>query len=324
MNVGVVIVNWNGHPHVGNCLDALERQTLRPQRIVVVDNASHDGSAEYIEKQFPAVEVIRLKENRGFAAANNLAFEQLDGVEWIALLNPDAFPEPDWLQRLVEATRRHTGYGSYSSKLVMDEESGNLDGAGDVYHVCGLGWRRCHGQPKVACGDSEREVFGACAAAALYKKSALDAVGGFDADYFCYFEDMDLSFRLRLRGFGCMYVPTAVARHVGSATTGKKSDFSVFYGHRNMVWTFFKNMPGPLLALYILQHILINIVSVLQYAAQGRGRLVLKAKFEALRGLGRVWAKRRQVQAARTATCRQIRAVMAKGLMVPYVSRYSA
>jgi GT2 family glycosyltransferase len=130
-----------------------------------------------------------------------------------------------------------------------------LDGAGDEYHVSGLAWRRFYNHLANGYGLKPEEVFGACAAAAMYRREDFLKIGGFDEDYFSYFEDVDLSFRLRLAGGRCLYVPDAIVHHVGSASTGKLSDFVVYYGHRNLVWTFFKDMPGTLVlglpALYI-------------------------------------------------------------------------
>ena len=141
-----------------------------------------------------------------------------------------------------------------------------------------------HGAPAPS-SDAPREVFSPCAAAALYRRDALDDVGGFDERYFCYVEDVDLGFRLRLRGHGCLYVPDAVVHHVGSGTTGRGSDFTTYHGHRNLVWTFFKDMPGPLLALYLLPHLVLNLATIAWFATHGRARLILRTKWDALRGL---------------------------------------
>ncbi len=110
--------------------------------------------------------------------------------------------------------------------------------------------------------EPEREVFSACAAAALYRRDVFEALGGLDEDFFCYMEDVDLGFRLRLAGWGCTYVPTAVVHHVGSATSGRRSHFTTYHGHRNLVWVFFKNMPGALLWLYLPQHFSLTSSSV--------------------------------------------------------------
>src|SRR2546430_6048747 len=146
-SVAVVIVNWNSGGHLDRALSALSRQTVRPARMIVVDNASSDGSADGLEGRHPGVEVIHAGANLGFAAGNNLGVRAADGCEWVALLNPDAFPEPDWLEQLLDAAHAHPEYSFFGSRLVMADDSGRLDGTGDIVHTSGMAWRRDHGAP---------------------------------------------------------------------------------------------------------------------------------------------------------------------------------
>ena len=285
----------------------------------VVDNGSTDGSADDAEARFPWVEVIRLGRNAGFAAANNVAVGRTD-CQYVVLLNPDAFPEPGWLAALVDAAAQAPGCTSFASRLILADRPGVLDGEGDCYGVNGFAWRRHHGQELGAVSalrpggrEAPEEVFSACAAAAMYRRDAFLAAGGFDERFFCYLEDVDLGFRLRLRGEGCLYVPAAVVHHVGSGVTGRASDFSVYHGQRNMVWTFAKNMPGALLWLYLPQHLLVNAAALAWYGLQGQLGTVARAKLEALKGLRAVRADRRRVQAERTASPGDLRRRMVKG-----------
>jgi GT2 family glycosyltransferase len=316
-----IIVNWNSHSLLQPCLEALNRQTVGLDKIIVVDNASEDGSCIDIDKQYQKVTLICLDTNTGFAIANNIGVEETTGYDWIALVNPDAFVRPDWLQRLLEAAKQYPEYACFASRLLTGHDGAMLDGAGDIYHVSGLAWRRGHGQAAAGRGIDRREIFSPCAAAALYRREAFLAVGGFDESYFCYFEDVDLGFRLRLAGYRCLYVPEAVVYHMGSATTGKHSDFTVYHGHRNLVWTYFKNMPGSLLWLYLPQHLFLNLISLLWFTLQGQGRVILKAKWDALKGLPRVLKRRRQIQVNRQVSVWDLRRVMAKGVLTPYLRR---
>ena len=305
-------MNSNSGAYLGRALDALGRQSLTPAATYVVDNGSTDGSADEAERRFPWVEVIRLGHNAGFAAANNVAVRRTD-CELVALLNPDAFPEPDWLARLVDAARAAPEHASFTSRLVLARNDGVLDGEGDSYGVNGFAWRRHHGLPVAQGDDAGGEVFSACAAAALYRRDEFLAAGAFDERYFTYLEDVDLGFRLRLRGAGCLYVPASVAHHVGSGLTGRASDFSVYHAQRNLVWTFVKDMPGPLLWLYLPQHLLLNLAAVAWYSLRGQARTILRAKRDALGGLREVWAERRQVQGGRAAPPAALRREMVKG-----------
>jgi len=314
--VTVIIVNWNGESFLERCLAALMDQTVRPHEILLLDNASTDGSLE-IAWRFPAVRVIALAQNTGFARGNNLAIEAVSKEsKWIALLNPDAFAAPRWLETLLTAAESNPEFDVFGSKLVNAADPVVLDGVGDVYHMSGLVWRTAHGLPVSAMGDSVCEIFSPCAAAALYRRSAFEEVGGFDEDFFCYVEDVDLGFRLRLAGYRCLYVPQSVMHHVGSGTTGgQHSDFSVYHGHRNLVWTFVKNMPGVLFWLLLPLHVALNLASIIWFALRGQGAVILRAKRDALLGLPKMWRKRQQVQKTRVASIGDIWRVLDKRLL---------
>ncbi|HXK11662.1 MAG TPA: glycosyltransferase family 2 protein [Vicinamibacteria bacterium] len=319
MRIATVIVNWNGGDHLAACLRSVAAQERRADRVVVVDNGSTDGSLDRALGPFPHVEAIRLGTNVGFAAANNVALEACSDCEWVALLNPDAFPAPSWLAVLAAAAERNPAHVAFASQLRSAGDGSVLDGCGDVYHVSGLTWRAGHGAP-LPPPEPARDVFSACAAAALYRRDALLEIGGFDETYFCYVEDVDAGFRLRLRGYRCLYVPDAVAYHVGSASSGRRSSFSIYHGHRNLVWTFFKDMPAALLAAYLPQHVLLNVLSVLWFSARGQGRAIVRAKWDALRGLPRVLHERKAVQRQRRVGARDLKVAMARGWLAPYSS----
>ncbi len=314
--VTVVIVNWNGERFLDHCLSALLAQTVAPHELIVVDNASSDASLDIV-RRFSSVRLLAQNENLGFARGNNLAIEAASAEsQWIALLNPDAFVEPRWLEALLVAAQENSDAAFFGSKLVTAADTAVLDGAGDAYHVSGLVWRMGHGAPVSSFLEPVREVFSPCAAAAMYRRSALLDVGGFDEDYFCYSEDVDLGFRLRLASYRCLYVPSSVAQHVGSGTTGgQHSDFAVYHGHRNLVWTFVKNMPGVSFWLLLPLHVALNLVSIIWFALRGQGAVILRAKRDALLGLPKMWRKRQQIQKNRIASIRGIWRVLDKRLL---------
>lgn len=305
--VTVIIVNWNGEKFLERCLAALMQQTVMPHKIIVVDNASSDGSGR-IAHQFPLVQLLTLDQNTGFARGNNLAIEIASkDSEWIALLNPDAFAEPNWLEELLSAAERNPTFDVFGSKLIKAEEPTVLDGAGDAYHISGRVWRMGHGFPVSEMPKGDCEVFSPCAAAALYRCSALLTCSGFDEDYFCYVEDVDIGFRLRLNGHRSLFVPLSVVHHVGSGTTGAgRSDFAMYHGHRNLVWTYVKNMPGALFWLLLPLHLSMNVASLLWFILNGHGKVVFRAKRDAVLGLPKMWRKRRHIQRNRTASIADI------------------
>lgn len=324
MRVAALIVNWNAGPLLARCLASLHAQRRRPDRVILVDNASADESLRLAQPELGGVDVVRLSENVGFARANNLAARMAADCDALALLNPDAFAEPGWLDALVEAADRRPEMACFASQMLLDAAPDYLDGTGDSYHVSGRAWRNGHQALRSGAPVDDTEVFAPCAAAALYRRVAFEEAGGFDERYFCYFEDVDLGFRLRLRGHRCLYVHDAVVRHVSSGLGGYRSDFAVYHGERNLVWTFIKDMPGPLLWRYLPQHLLLNLAALAYYPWRGQGRTVWRAKLDAIRGLGPVLKARRAVQHARRADVSALRTAMLRGVFRPYVNRYSS
>jgi GT2 family glycosyltransferase len=306
MMITVIIVNWNGGELLAECLRRLKAQTIQPARVLVVDNASSDGSMTGAGKLTDNATVLRMNANLGFAAGNNRALAECD-TEYVALLNPDAFPDPDWLERLLAAARLNADVAAFGSRQLCYDNPQYLDGIGDNYHITGLAWRERYGIRQQGRDLVPREIFSPCAAAALYRRQAVVDAGGFDEDFFCYMEDVDLGFRLRLAGHKAMYVPYAVVHHVGSASTGGQwSNFTVYHGFRNPVWVFIKNMPGILFWLLLPLHIALNMASILLFSMRGQRRVILKAKKDAVLGISNMWRKRRDIQKNRVASIGEI------------------
>jgi GT2 family glycosyltransferase len=234
--VSVLVVSWNSAAYLPRCMAALAAQAYRDFEVILVDNNSTDGGTLNLEQKYSAMDlrVEHLSSNHGFAIANNLGAHLARG-RWLALLNPDAYPEPDWLEQLIKVADSSAD-SFFASRQIQAGRPCLLDGDGDVYHVSGLAQRRNFNFP-VFRGGQPHEVFSACAAAAMYPRQEFLDAGGFDEDYFAYHEDVDLGFRLRLRGLQCVFVPAAVVHHVGTGSTGPRSAFSTYYGHRNLVWT---------------------------------------------------------------------------------------
>jgi GT2 family glycosyltransferase len=303
--ISLVIVNFNAGIDLLRCLEAVGSQTLTPDRLILVDNASTDGSSEAAEsflQMHPRLvriaELLRNPTNLGFAAANNLAAARCK-TKFVAFLNPDAIPHPDWLEKLALASSLHPQAASFGSLQYRDIHKQIVDGLGDVYHVSGACWRRRHGQ-KLLLSDLQRtEIFSTCAAAALYHRSAFLEVGGFDEDFFCYVEDVDLGFRLRLAGHTAVFVRDAVVEH---SSRNRGSVAAVYYGHRNLVWCFCKNMPAPLLPMLLLPHLIQTVSAFMICSIRGQSQVFLRAKRHALMGLPKFLLKRKQIQKNRKAS----------------------
>jgi GT2 family glycosyltransferase len=313
----VVIVNWNGIRVLNKCLAALERQTFSDFEILIIDNGSTDGSLGTLHTNWPQVRTRSLPNNVGFAAANNLGFQMARG-KWIAPLNNDAFPETGWLASLLHAAEQSSEFSFFASCLLSQNDSGRIDGLGDIYHASGMAWRKGHGEFFRPADALPGEVFGPCAAAALFHRAQVLDAGGFDEAFFCYHEDVDLAFRLRLLGYRCLYVPGARVTHQGSASHGPKSDFVLYHGHRNLVWTYLKNMPPPLFTRYLPLHIFLNLATLSWFTARGQGRAIFRAKWDAFRGLTRVWGQRKRIQEQRRVSPSAIDRVIDRNWRNPY------
>ncbi|EXJ13469.1 glycosyltransferase family 2 protein [Imhoffiella purpurea] len=297
--VAVVVVDYHGGELLRDCLAGLALQTRRPDRVVLVDNGAEEPGPSRPHPDHPDVLVLRPGYNSGFARANNLALAEVSDCQWLALLNPDAVPDPTWLEQLLAAARRHPEAAAFGSRMYSDRGRTCLDGSGDVMHVSGLVWRRDHGRSASGWRLEGGEVFSPCAAAALYRRDLFERLGGFDEDFFCYIEDVDLGFRIRLAGYSCRYVPLAQVIHSGSALAGAKSDFALYHGHRNLLWLFVKNMPWPMLLVLAPLHLLMHIGVMLRYLPDGRGAVLYRAKRDAVLDIRRHWRKRARIQAER-------------------------
>jgi len=313
-SVAAIIVNFNSGNYLRACLRGLSEQSYPLKKIIVIDNRSTDNSLERLEVGFDG-KIIKLGQNVGFSKGNNLAAEQSEGCEWLAFVNPDAVPEPRWLEKLLETAAKRPDCMFVGGRLLQESDKKRLDGAGDVYHVSGAYWRRGWGRLEEGLYEEIEEVFAPCAAAAICRRDVFLKIGGFDESLFCYGEDIDLGFRLRLLGYRSLYAPNAVAYHVGSGITGRHSEFTVYHGHRNLVWIYFKDMPWPLLWLYLPQHLLLNLVTIIWFALRGQGRAILRAKRDALMGLPRVLRQRRLIQKRRTVSAWEIRRAMSRELL---------
>ena len=321
IRVLVVVVNYNGSATIQKCLQAIQEQTRPADTVVIVDNASTDGSVELISKDFPEFKLLAQQSNLGFAAANNLAVKMFPDHDWIAMVNPDAWPEKNWLQSMLQGVTDWPNADMLSCRLINANDPDVLDGTGDIYHASGLSWRRDYGKPADKVRAPDEIIFSPCGAAAFYRLNRFLELDGFDETFFCYHEDVDLAFRMRLTGSSCVHLDHARVFHVGSGTSGKDSDFSVYYGHRNLVWTFVKNMPSPLLYWYLIQHLVLNCVSIVLYTLRGRPGVIFRSKWSALTGLGKVLQQRKRIQANSTVAPQQIKEAVKTGFFHPYFSR---
>lgn len=241
--ISVIIVNWNGAPHLPGCLNALRAQTVSDFEVIVADNASHDDSLQLLARDYPEVKVVALPDNRGFTGGNNAGIRIAQG-EFIILLNNDTEVDPHWLEEILATFERHPEAGLVASKMKLFDRRDTFHTAGDFYRLDGIPGNRGVWEIDRGQYDREEAVFSACGGSAAYRKSMLDQIGLLDEDFFYSCEDIDLAWRAQLAGWKCVYAPRAIVYHKLSATGGGAT--ASFYDGRNFIYIIAKDYPSSL------------------------------------------------------------------------------
>ncbi len=274
MEVTVVIPNYNGSKYIEPCLDSLYKGSMIPE-VIIIDNASTDGSAELIAQKYPQCQLIRFQENTGFCVAVNEGIRRAE-TEYVLLLNNDTETDKDFVKNLYQSIKSRPDAFSVSSKMLSLYQPGLIDDAGDLY--CALGWAYALGKGKTKTNyNKPAEIFAACAGAAIYRKAVFDHIGSFDENHFAYLEDIDIGYRARIHGYRNYYEPTAIVYHAGSAVSGSRHNhFKVSLTARNSIYLICKNMP------------LLQIILNLPFLLIG---ILIKFLFFTKKGMGKTYAK---------------------------------
>lgn len=248
MEATVVIPNYNGIKYLKGCLDSLREQSRHDFKVLLIDNGSQDGSVQLVKSHYPEVELVCFSENRGFCGAVNEGIRRAD-TPYVILLNNDTVCAQEFVAELIAAMEKMPDCFSCASQMVKMQDSTVIDNAGDYY--CALGWAYACGKGKPAKHyQKRREIFSACAGAAIYRRDIFDEIGLFDETHFAYLEDVDVAYRAKIAGYRNYYIPEAVVKHVGSATSGSVyNEFKIRHSSRNSVYLIYKNMPWPQILL---------------------------------------------------------------------------
>lgn len=258
----MLVVNYRSGPWLARCLASLQRQSMPDFEAVVVDNASGDDSFQ-VPTDDPRFLALPQPENLGFAAGNNLAAQGARSP-WLALLNPDAEADPDWLEQLLAEAERLPEHVIFGSTQMRAGHPGILDGTGDNLSAYGLAWRAGYGKP-LTDSPPEGDMFAACGAAMMIRRDWFERLGGFDSRFFCYVEDVDLCFRARLLGAGVWQSSRARVHHAGGVSGGSgASAFSIRLGYRNLCWTLLRNLPAMLLPIGLAGYLVLVLLMVLR------------------------------------------------------------
>ena len=270
----VVIPNYKGIHFIEECLRSVFRSSV-PVEVILVDNASEDGSLALVREQFPQVKVTSFHENKGFSAAVNAGIESA-GTEYVLLLNNDTVVEEKLVEYLERSLDQYPQAFSAAPKMICMKQPDRLDGTGDFY--CALGWAFARGKDRPVDGwEKPGRVFSSCGGCALYRREIFSLIGLFDENHFAYLEDIDVGYRANLNGYASRYVPEAVVYHAGSAVSGSRhNEFKVRLSARNSVYLVYKNMP------------FLQVVLNFPFLLAG---YLCKACFFFLKGLGRAYVQ---------------------------------
>jgi GT2 family glycosyltransferase len=291
----VVIPTFNGRSLLERCLLSIERH--RPDdpglaiEVIVSDDASTDGTADWLARMHPQVRVVRRERNEGFCAAANAGIAAARG-RFVQLLNNDTEVAAGWLEGGL-APFADPAVASVAPLVVVRSEPERVDSAGDSYSLLGWPTKRGHGQPRTLFADrSVEEVFGASGSSAFYRSAALRKVGGYDPLLGSYYEDIDLAFRLRWAGYRCLFAPRSLVYHDVSATYDHGSPSLQRRLARNAEIVFWANLPTGLLALAIVPHLLFVLVQAVWRTLRGRLRPFVLGKYDAIREWRAIMARR--------------------------------
>jgi GT2 family glycosyltransferase len=308
--LSIIIPHWNGKDFLPDCLEALYNQTYPQIEIIIVDNASHDGSQDYIKTEHPQVHLIEMDHNSGFTGACNAGMREARG-EFVCLLNNDTAVDREWASQVIEAFTRSPKIGSVASKMMLFNQRDHIHTAGDAFTVDGQAinrgvWEKDDGQY-----DREEMVFGACGGSSVYRRVMLEEVGLLDHDFFFLLEDIDLSWRGQIAGWQCLYMPSAIVYHHLSATGGGVT--ASYYNGRNLIFVLVKNYPIELWRKYrwaILRRQWNLFYEALRAWRGDAARARLRGMWAGVRGIPMMLRKRKTVQAKLSIRVDEIEAIL--------------
>ena len=268
------------------CLQSLANQTCSEFQILVVDNASSDGSIEYMRENYPDIELISLNQNYGFSAAVNVGIRH-STTPYVLLLNNDTTVAPEFVDEMIKAIEKSPKIFSVSSKMIQMYHPGLIDSAGDMYTL--LGWGYCRGGGlSISNHHTDDIIFSACAGAAIYRRDIFSEIGFFDENHFAYLEDIDVGYRAKIYGYQNTYCSSAIVYHVGSGTSGSKyNTFKVKLSARNSIWLNYKNMPFFQLLLNFIPLVVGYFVKYLFFCKIGFGTDYKNGIKEGIHGLSK-------------------------------------
>jgi len=295
-SVAVVIPNWNGKDTLKACLNSLVLQSQK-HTVIVVENGSVDGSLEYLRKNYPKIQIVVNQNNLGFAGGVNsgIRHAMAQNFDFVALFNNDAVADKEWLVNLTKAIEGGKNIGISTSKIVSSDGK-HLDSTGEAYTVWGLPYPRGRGEPVTDRYNKDTTIFAASGGASIYRVEMLKEIGLFDADFFAYYEDVDISFRAQLAGWKITYAPKALVYHQIGAANSKLRGFAIYQITKNLPWLLVKNVPRSYLPTILPRFLLAHTLFIGKAFLRGQGWYALKGVVVCTRKLPKKLRERKEIQ----------------------------
>ncbi len=294
--ISVVIPNYDGARFLERCLRALAIQARKDFELLIVDNASTDDSIETASRVCPQARVLRLERNLGFAGGANAGLAASRG-DWVAILNNDTEVAGDWISACTAAIERHPDAAFFACRILEMERRETVYSAGDCYLRAGIGYRRGQEQPDRPAYDREIAVFSACGCAALYRRTLLAELNGYDERLFAYLEDLELALRIQLLGYVGYYIPQARVYHLGAATSGGEfSPMGVRLRTRNSILLLLKSVPASILLRTIPMILAAQAWWLLRVVRNGRLACYLRGVGQAMSLIPSIYRSRRRLR----------------------------
>jgi GT2 family glycosyltransferase len=318
-SIAVIIVNYNGQRQLTACIEELLNASFHQEQIVVVDNGSTDNSIDIVRSAYPEIQLIALKKNVGFGPANNSAIEATDS-DYVLLVNNDTLVTRDFVSGLVACMNTDSSVAAVQSLALTFHSPHRIDSFGSYFTPTGFLDHNEFGKlfnpnsKPMSC----REVFSAKAACIMLRRRALQDVGLFDHDFFLYFEETDLCWRMWLRGFRVRACGSSIVFHKGGATSRKlQSELIIYQSFKNRITSLLKNLELKSIILVLPIHLFICVIIALRYLSLGNSRNALAifgAMFSNLKDLQKTIRKRLAVQAGRRISDRELFRLVSRGI----------
>ncbi len=310
--VAIVILNWNGEKLLKKFIySVIKYSESKDSKIYLVDNNSSDNSVAYIKEYHKSIEVIKLEKNYGFAKGYAMALPMIK-AQYFVLLNSDVEVTENWLPPIIEFLDQHDEVAAAMPKLISYKEKDKFEYSGAAGgYIDILGYPFCKGrilneiEKDEGQYDKTDDIFWATGAALVVKSDCYHEIKGLDGDFFAHMEEIDLCWRLKIRGYKIITFPHSKVYHLGGGTLPTESPRKLFYNHRNNLYMLFKNLSQTAFLPVIIIRLILDFISALTYLLQGKPSfflMVLKAHIHFYGSLTSLLSKRREVNMLRRNT----------------------